>query len=223
MTPARSILVGVAALALLTGCAEPTPQAPSASPTGSATPAPTATPTPTPTPSPSPTPTASAAPTATASAEWPRCADGVVVSQHLATLVGWTGTWEEQVAASQPRPGFEPAGLLDSDGVLCTVMDIELVDGDPAIATVSTAIVRDAALPDAVAAWAAEHGYALMGEDGDRAEYRSDPDPTDGVVDMIQVVPLVDPIFLDAYRLDSGLDLEATDFVLLHSHAEIQE
>ncbi len=218
----RSIVVGIAALALLTGCAEPAPQAPSASPsaTASATPTPTATPTATPTPTPTPTPAASATPTATASADWPRCADGVVVSQHLATTVSWSGTWEEQVARSAPQPGFEPAGLLSSDGVLCAVTYLSPIDGSPGVITASTAIVRDPDLQAALDAWAAENGYTAHGEAGDYVEHVSDPDPTDALLDKFHVTSLADPIYLDAYRLDSGLDLQPTDMVLHHWHMD---
>ncbi len=214
----RSVLVGVTALALLTGCA-PTPAAPSASPTTSPTPTPT--PTQSPTPTPTPTPVASETPSASASAAWPRCGDGVVRDPEAAYTVSWNvDTYEEQIAASDPRTGFEPEGLLDSDGVLCSVVYDHPVDGPGAgVGRFSTAIVRDADVVASVHAWAAEHGYEPLEPGSETSEYVLGAE--DGIYDArlhayVLGEPMYGSIELEGFERRSGLDLEPTDVLLTH-------
>ncbi|MET4098077.1 hypothetical protein ABIB37_000314 [Agrococcus sp. UYP10] len=229
----RSALVGVIALAMLTACT-PTPAAPSASPTPSTTPTPSATPTqsatPTPTPSeaPSPAPAASATPPASASATWPRCADGVVRDPEAGYTVSWNvDTYEEQIAASDPRTGFEPEGLLDSDGVLCSVVYDHPVDGPGAgVGRFSTAIVRDADMVASVQAWAAEHGYEPLESGGETTEYVLGAE--DDIYDArLHAYVLGDPADgtaeLENLERRSGLDLEPTDVLLTHVAFETEQ
>ncbi|MGM1028386.1 MAG: hypothetical protein ACQEWM_00795 [Actinomycetota bacterium] len=219
---ARSIVVGIAALALLTGCAPdaevPAPSSPAPTPSATATPTPT--PSATPTPTPTPAPTASAVPTASPEADWPRCADAIVIDPEGAYTVGWEGTYEQQIAASAPRPGFEPADLLDSDGVLCAVTYDYPADGPGAgVGRFSTAIVRDADVVPAVQAWAAEHGYEPLEPEAEGPEYvQRDGDVFSA---RLAVAPIGEPLYGDEPQLDalerrSGLDLQPTDVLLTH-------
>jgi hypothetical protein len=219
----RTVLVCVAALTLLSGCAQPPaapPSSPTSMPTASPTPTASATPTPSPTPTPTAAPVATATPPASASAAWPRCADGVVIDPEGAYTVSWQGTYEERIAASNPSEGFEPADLLDSDAVLCAVVYDAPVDGPGAgVGRFSTAIVRDAEVLASAQAWAAEHGYEPLEPAGQQPEYVLEGD--DGMFDArLQAFVLGDPIYgrveLEGFERRSGLDLEPTDVLLTH-------
>lgn len=208
----RSLLIVVAALALLTGCAAATP-AQTAAPTST----PTATPTATPSPSTTPTPsaTASAAPSESQLdfADGTRCADTTAIDPESVTTIRWDGTYEEQLANAQLRTGFEPAGVLAADGILCSLSYRLPLDGEPSTGEFSVAYVRDASVPTRVAEWAAANGYAPP----------SDPQSVgeevvgitaDGLRD-VRVLPL-DALDLERERRVTGIDLQPSDYRVLH-------
>lgn len=205
----RSLLVAVAALALLTGCAEATP-AQTAAPT--ATPA--ATPTATPTPTPTPTATATAAPAGSQLdfADSTPCADATAIDPEGVTTVRWAGDYEEQLAQAELRTGFEPAGVFSTDEVLCTLSYRLPLDGEPSTGDFSVAYVRDASVPAQVEAWAAANGY--------------EPAPSRAMEGHVVAVTADDIGYLSIVRLDeldlererrtTGVDLQPTDYQVLH-------
>lgn len=145
-----------------------------------------------------------------------------------ASTVSWNvDTYEEQIAASDPRTGFEPEGLLDSDGVLCSVVYDYPVDGPGAgVGRFSTAIVRDADALASAQAWAAEHGYVPLESGGETTEYvlGAEDDIDDA---RLHAYVLGDPANgtaeLEAWERRSGLDLEPTDVLLTHVAFETEQ
>lgn len=207
----RSLLVAVAALALLTGCAEAAP-AQTAAPTATPTTTPTATPTPTPT----PTATATAAPAGPQIdfADGTACGDATAIDPESVATVSWMGDYEEQLASAELQVGFEPTGVFSTDEVLCSLSYKLPLDGSPsAVGHFSVAYVRDASVPDQVEAWAAANGYGPSSE--------SQPMATGGVwvtadgMGRLSVHPL-DQLELERERRTTGVDLQPTDVQVLH-------
>lgn len=208
----RSLLVAVAALALLTGCAEATPAqtaAPTATPTTS--PTPTATPTPTPTPA----ATASAAPAGSQLdfADSTPCGDATAIDPAGVTTIRWAGDYEEQLAHAELRTGFEPTGVFSTDEVLCTLSYRLPLDGDPANGHFSVAYLRDASVPAQVEAWAAANGYGPASES--QATGIGSLWVTPDGIGYLSVHEL-DELQLERERRVTGIDLQPTDVQVLH-------
>lgn len=206
----RSLLVAVAALALLTGCAEAAPaqtEAPTATPTATATATPTA--------SPTPTATATAAPSDAQLdfADSTPCADATAIDPESVTTISWMGDYEEQLASAQLRVGFEPAGVFSTDEVLCSLSYRLPLDGDPSNGHFSVAYVRDASVPAQVEAWAAANGYGPPPES--QATSTGNLWVTPDGIGYLSVHRL-DDLQLDRERRVTGVDLQPTDVQVLH-------
>lgn len=208
----RSLLVAVAALALLTGCAEAAPaqtEAPTATPTA------TATATAAPTASPTPTATATAAPSDAQLdfADSTPCADATAIDPESVTTIRWMGDYEEQLASAQLRVGFEPAGVFSTDQVLCSLSYLLPLDGDPSTGHFSVAYVRDASVPAQVEAWAAANGYGPASDSQSTGSGQLWVTP-DGIGSLS--VHRLDELQLDRERRVTGVDLQPTDVQVLH-------
>ncbi|WP_146793229.1 hypothetical protein [Agrococcus baldri] len=134
--------------------------------------------------------------------------------------VSWQGSYDEQIAASEPRAGFEPAPLLDSDGVLCSVvfrMPLHGPGSEGRVGLASTALVRDDGLRDGVVAWALEHGYEPL-EEGEETEFvLEDGDTFDARMSVMAIgEPVYGDVPLESLERRSGLELEPTDVLLTH-------
>lgn len=223
MTRISSILAAAAAAGalLLAGCTA-APTAPSSAPS----PAPSGTPTATPaTPSAAPSPSSSApADSAAPSADGdsvavaPRCADAMAIDPEGSYPVSWQGSYEEQIAAADPQPGFEPAGLLDADGVLCSVVyDFPTHGPEAGVGRFSTALVRSEGALERMQAWALERGYRQL--DPSSPEYILDGDGSFAARMLVHSVgeTLFDDVPLAALERRSGLDLEPTDVLVTHA------
>lgn len=206
----RSLLVAAAVLALLTGCAEATPaQTPAPTPTPTAIPTPTQTPTPTPTPTPTAAPSGSQLDFAYSTP----CADATAIDPESVTTIRWDGTYDEQLAQAELRPGFEPTGMLAADTVLCSLSYRLPLDGEPSTGHFSVAYVRDANALEQVEAWAAANGYAAPADPASVGREVVAVSP-DGLHDVR--VQRLDALDLERERRVTGVDLQPTDYQVLH-------
>jgi hypothetical protein len=204
----RSLLVALAAAALLTGCADAAP-AQTEAPTATAAP----TPTPTATPTPAETPSAASAAPGLDFVDGTRCADATAIDPEAVTTIRWGGTYEEQLAQAELRTGFEPTGMLAADTVLCSLSYRLPLDGEPSTGEFSVAYVRDPGVIAEVEEWAAANGYAAP-TDPHSVGTEVVGITADGLRD-VRVLPL-DAAALERERRITGVELQPTDHRVVH-------